>query len=49
MFELFDLVSKNMLKDPSPAFKQITGKDGTRFEAGIQRLRERGMLSTTTA
>jgi NAD(P)H dehydrogenase (quinone) len=49
MFELFDLVSKNVLKDPSPAFKQITGKDGTRFEAGIQRLRERGMLSTTTA
>jgi len=49
MYETFDLVCKNVLKDPSPAFKQITGRDGTRFEAGVQRLRERGMLSTTTA
>ncbi len=49
MYETFDMVCKNALKDPSPAFKQITGRDGTRFEAGVQRLRERGMLSTTTA
>jgi len=49
MFETFDVVAKNGLKDPSPAFKQITGKDGTRFEAGVQRLREMGLLSTTTA
>jgi len=49
MLELWDMVQKGMVKDPSPDFKKITGQDPTRFETVVQRLKERGLLEPTHA